>query len=736
MELITSPFKAHTVDQFYESLTEQANTVYYVGVAKSIDTSNSSAATEDSVISAHYDIYDQLVFGRRINSNDARLMVRRVDWVSGTVYAQYDPNDAELGDKNFYVVTSQSEVSDTYHVFKCLNNNGGIPSTEKPTFADITPDDEFYRTADGYEWKYMFTIDALSWEKFKTSTFIPIIPNATVKLNAVDGAIESYRISVPGSNYNSYAEGNFSEAAVDGNDLVYNIISDSVILSANSNFYRNNSIYIDSGRGAGQLRTIIRYNVVGSVKQVVLDEAFDPLPDLSSTFKIRPRVLVVGDGTGATALANVNTATKGIDSIDVITRGSGYTYANMQIFANTGLVSVNSTPVDANGAIVNAVISPPGGHGYDPVNELFAKNIGISVEFNGTENGNIPAVNEFNKIVLMKDPLWRKVDITLVDESGSSFLATNFINGEEVIQYNPTNELITVYRYAWTVQSNTHPLYQANVIYSNTEIDQTFGSNNTPITFTYNDRYESVRVYLNDVELANSADVANSSFDQYYELSNNDIIFYNTILDVNDTIDVDILTSATSSFTGDQDAAALGTVTGRNSTTLTLSNVKGTFAADTVIKGLSSNTVAYVGSASTNFQIFDQRTLLELENITTVTDEYELNQRVAQSKTDVATRLFTYENAEGYIYNINKDAGNTTIESIHLINVKGIFTANSDPNNTDRVIATNNDIFAGVSNTTLGDLVDNSGEILFVNDINAIERSSDRKETIKLIIGF
>src|SRR5581483_11001267 len=117
-----------------------------------------------------FDIYDEMIFGKLITSADISLMVPRYDWTYNTVYDVYNPFDSALQSKKFFVV---SQESGNYHVFKCLNNASGAASTFQPKLSETSADDNQYYTADGYHWKYLYTITSTNFLKFSTSNFMP-----------------------------------------------------------------------------------------------------------------------------------------------------------------------------------------------------------------------------------------------------------------------------------------------------------------------------------------------------------------------------------------------------------------------------------------------------------------------------------------------------------------------------------------------------------------------------------
>ena len=73
-------------------------------------------------------------------------------------------NAISLSTSKFYCMTSD------YHVYKCLDNNGGSPSTVKPYATSF----KTLNTSDGYIWKYMYTVPVSSRNKFMTIYDIPV----------------------------------------------------------------------------------------------------------------------------------------------------------------------------------------------------------------------------------------------------------------------------------------------------------------------------------------------------------------------------------------------------------------------------------------------------------------------------------------------------------------------------------------------------------------------------------
>jgi hypothetical protein len=105
-------------------------------------------------------------------------------------------------------------------------------------------------------------------------------------------------------------------------------------------------------------------------------------------------VTISGDGQGAEAYANVSGGL--VQDVIVTNSGNNYTYSTVTIRPNAGFAGNNAT--------ANAVISPVGGHGSDPVSELGCNHLMISVELDGSENGLIPTDIAFRQLGIVVNP--------------------------------------------------------------------------------------------------------------------------------------------------------------------------------------------------------------------------------------------------------------------------------------------------------------------------------------------
>jgi hypothetical protein len=310
--LVTNKFRVHNAQQFVESFTENANTIIYLGIGQVTPFPNDNAppTPNNTIEVTEYGPWNEMYAAKRILGSDVTHAIERYNWESGTVYTQYDDKATNLTSDNFYVIT------DDFHVFKCLFNNGGIASTTKPTLPGTLA--QRFTTADGYVWRYMYTVGTTAALKFLTNDYIPVqtlesdngTNQFTVQTGAVDGAIEIVLVTNGGSSYAS-----------------------------------------------------------------------------------APTVTVEGDGTGATATANVGGGL--VTSVVITNVGSGYTRASI-VFDDTG--------TGGSGATARAIISPKGGHGHDAVEELAGNFVIMNSRLDGNEANTFSTSNEFRQVTVLRDP--------------------------------------------------------------------------------------------------------------------------------------------------------------------------------------------------------------------------------------------------------------------------------------------------------------------------------------------
>lgn len=105
-------------------------------------------------------------------------------------------------------------------------------------------------------------------------------------------------------------------------------------------------------------------------------------------------ITLTGDGTGFSGIAVLSDSS--INRVEIQNVGKNYTYANITITDDGG------TPTTE--AVLRPIISPPGGHGSDPLYELYGKNVMVDGRFKYDEEGILPTTNDYRQIAIIKDP--------------------------------------------------------------------------------------------------------------------------------------------------------------------------------------------------------------------------------------------------------------------------------------------------------------------------------------------
>ena len=447
-KLITSSFNVAAAANFINSF---ANNDYFVYAARHIPYVGSDAiipVPNNSIHDTDTDVYDNMVFAKRISSADVVHMAKKNLWEANTHYAMYDHNDGELETKNFFITVDDDTE---YNVWKCLFNKStdtiNVNSTVAPSRVGSAADLNPVETGDGYVWKYMYTITKSQYEKFATSQYIPIIANTEVITGATRGTIEVIKVEDPGAGYDNYiAEGTLltTDITVQGIPTFYGAPATAVSID---DYYQGCVMKMTSGLAIGEFRRIVNYEGTSAQKKFILDSSFLITPSAGDTYEVYPYAFVWGDGeesTPAEGIVYIDAAsTNSVNRVELLTVGENYrkaeTYVSElpltippSIFDETyiQLPAVVSSASYFAPASLRPIISPKNGHGSDPYNELFAKRVCVSAKFNNSESGIIATENDFRQVGVIKNPAFTKVDMNINNVVGPGFSI-----GEKVYQY-------------------------------------------------------------------------------------------------------------------------------------------------------------------------------------------------------------------------------------------------------------------------------------------------------------
>ena len=235
--IITDQIRILNAKNFVAGVTSTANAYYsFIGLPNPTDVQSdwdSDPPSPKDNFEEEDSYWDTMVALKKINASDARRVVPRRKWSSGTTYDMYR-NDysrtntaAVSGATNLYAAT-YFVLNTDYRVYECLQNGtdpdnpNGKPSLDEPTFTDLEPRSAG-TSGDGYIWKYLYTIKPSDIVKFESTDYIPVpadwetsSDNAAVRDNAVDGSIKTVIINNAGVGIGT-ADAVYTKVPIKGN---------------------------------------------------------------------------------------------------------------------------------------------------------------------------------------------------------------------------------------------------------------------------------------------------------------------------------------------------------------------------------------------------------------------------------------------------------------------------------------------------------------------------------------
>lgn len=789
-KLVTTNFNVESATSFVDSF---ANNDYFIFAGKHTPYPGSDAnltTPDNSIKSTNLDVYDDMIFAKRVASSDVVHSIPKYLWASNTFFYKYDHTDGSLYDEKFYTVVDDSTE---YNVYKCLfnasNSSVTVNSTVSPFGKSTTADP----LGDGYIWKYMYSITKTQYEKFATTSYIPVIANTTIQAAAIPGAVEVIDIISGGRGYDNYIENAIfrtTDLSVDGINTQYGAPDTAV---AEDDYYRGGVIKIKTSTSgaAGQHRRIIDYRGVGGQKLFILDSAFTTTPAAGDTYEVYPYVYVWGDGTETVAAegrAIIGSASSNsIIEVEMLKVGANYRYGESYAGETTDTIPITidsvfidlpvtvSSATSFQTAVMQPIISPPGGHGSDPILEFGAKRICVSTKFTNSEGGTIPTSNDFRQVGLIKNPLYTNVDLIL----RTANTIGSFQIGETVRQFKQFKLLgnVSVTTTSNIIKKTDEGRISLTVAIANGgssySTDATVFSNNLPtgggsgfaasVTLTANvvtavtvtnqgNNYASLPILQVNATTGSAAQLIPSfanpqsptfkdsfSVGDYVLVTKGSNNFLSTVTNV--PFDYQVTAAASSLFTStDCEISALvlqasGKVTSISTGQLTLSNVAGVFTEGSRVIGLANGATSVIETsgiqvnekAALGFATATQLTRLK-GNFPTGGTSFDADELIEQ------TGLVSYAKARGAFHSISLGGG--TDDDIMYISNK-FSTFNLDPSGVRPIIGTTSGaMLEKLNNKYPGDFVVGSGQVLYIENLDAITRAGNKSEIIKIILEF
>ena len=208
--IITERIKKLMIQNLYDDITDSANN-YYIAIGRSQDWDSADVAP--TPIPTEREIRNFRLSAQSAKQvTDYSFVVPRFNWSTGTTYYGYDDNTTGHPLNTYYVITDDNAV---YICLQQSKNTAGatVSSTIKPTGVSSLP----FTTADGYVWKFLYTVGTTYANRFLSANYMPVrlqtltdsnslaveVEQQTVQNAAVPGQIGGIELITGGSGYTS-----------------------------------------------------------------------------------------------------------------------------------------------------------------------------------------------------------------------------------------------------------------------------------------------------------------------------------------------------------------------------------------------------------------------------------------------------------------------------------------------------------------------------------------------------
>tara|TARA_B100001059_G_scaffold99366_1_gene98972 strand:+ start:295 stop:2523 length:2229 start_codon:yes stop_codon:yes gene_type:complete len=738
-DALQNNFRTVFADSLKKQLDPLSDDNYYFFFGKILPwTDETTPPSVVDSVAEKFSAYRNSLFSIRVDSRNISFVIPRTNWTAGRVYSEYDDtadqNDPESVTDYYVLVGGKS-------VYKCLDNNNGSASSQTPTQTGTSS----FRLSDGYKWKFMYTItdDQLD---FLTEEYMPVMfreksEDETANLQfevqqkTVDGAIN--RIDVTGlqttlsSQYpNSLADAKNVYQSTDGGSTTVVLNPNDSLFSEDDDAYNGYVFYTSSGLGSGQAHRISDYEVEGNVKTLTLETPLERkifgLADneAQTSFKILPEILIHGDGEDAKFV---------MPSKDLVAINTGRKYTGaFATFPTPGLVGSSPT--------ARIYISPKGGHGGDAVNEFNASKVLVRIINDNVEGQpEIIDVNDFRQFGILKNPVLndnslrvagsefdRKTSIIVKKPFGSSVgYGTELFKANDYIFGKQSNAVATIERWEYDSANIEGKLTLKNptkefVLPSSEEerIRINFGASGGTGNFAVNENV----THFNSV-LGITATGAVRGWDS----TNRELLVRLTA--TGDVGAVPFSASSTASVVGISSGAEQHDYTNIEDEGGELIATFGTTAAsftvdpngDPFIGRIKIGENFYIDASETPVYRMTTELGLTPTSGSFTSSDFALDNGITQE--NLGKKLTIAKVASW------TPATNGTSGTLVLSDVLGGFSAGgtiSGPNGANYKVSSIND----------SQLVQGSGEVLYIQNVRSIDRQSNQREEVRILIGF
>ena len=207
--ILTDTIKKQILDKIITDFAD-SDVRYFAAIGRSEDWNDSDTVVLPTT-SPRTERNARLTMQSAKNITDLSFCVARNNWTLGTTYSAYDDNTAGLPTQPFYAMNSNQQV------YICLRQGSSVGTTGSQYQPTAHTNGQPFDTADGYRWKFLYSIGALRATKFLSSAFMPVqvVPSdivdplieeeqqRLVQNIASDGQIIGYVVENGGNNYST-----------------------------------------------------------------------------------------------------------------------------------------------------------------------------------------------------------------------------------------------------------------------------------------------------------------------------------------------------------------------------------------------------------------------------------------------------------------------------------------------------------------------------------------------------
>ena len=228
MSAITTKKFSHLSAKVFKENVRDENFYLFIGSQKTYSSNN---IPRDTLWEENRN-FSNVVSAKRINGGDVALVVPRKNWNINTAYDKWSNNNVTLSATNFYVHSNENHA-----VYLCVNNNSGANSTLTPN----TLGTSIQVTDDLYEWKYLYSIDTTSQNRFLDDNWMPVFIDDTVAASSTNleygedppKDLQSHHVVLT-SRLNGAENGDFPIDGADANIYMIGIVSNPIDNTTNT----------------------------------------------------------------------------------------------------------------------------------------------------------------------------------------------------------------------------------------------------------------------------------------------------------------------------------------------------------------------------------------------------------------------------------------------------------------------------------------------------------------------